>query len=166
MNIRLANMMDLPSVLNLFQKVLPVMNANGNFRWDESYPSDKTFTKDINNHNLFIAREKGEIVGVVVIDSYFPPEYSTVDWKSSPNTFTFHRMMVDPDHRGVGVARALFDYLEDRGQLLGLKSIRVDANEHNSVMLHLLKKLSYSPVGVISFRGLDSDFICFEKTLS
>lgn len=165
MNIRLANMMDLPSLMDLFNRVFPALNAIGNFRWDNEYPINQTFSKDINDHNLFIAREDGKILGVVAIDSYFPSEYSSVDWKSSPNSFTFHRMMVDPDHRGVGVAQALFKYLEYRGKLLGLKAIRVDAHHHNLVMLHLFKKLNYSHAGVVKFRGLDSDFICFEKTL-
>lgn len=166
MNIRLANMMDLPSVMDLLQRVLPVMHADGNYQWNKDYPSEKTFIKDITHLNLFIVREDDKTIAAVAIDSFFPSEYSTVDWQSSPNSFTFHRMMVDPEYRGKGVAKSLFSYLENRGTLLGLKSLRVDTNEHNTAMLILFEELEYTPAGVIHFKGVDSDFLCFEKTLS
>lgn len=39
MNYRLAEMDDLPQILNIISKVVPIMNASGNRQWDEKYPN-------------------------------------------------------------------------------------------------------------------------------
>lgn len=165
MNIRLANMRDLPAVIDILHRVVPVMQSEGNYQWDSVYPSPADLTQDIQNYNLFVAVDNRVIVGAVAVDANFPPEYDTVAWKTSPNSYTFHRLMVDPDHRGKGVAEALFHYVEYRGQLMGLRSIRVDTNENNFAILSLFKKHHYSFVGTVKFRNVLSDFCCYEKTL-
>lgn len=165
MNIRLANMRDLPNVLEIMHEVIPMMRAEGNLQWDDTYPSQSILELDIKEHNLFVAVEEGQVVGVVVINALFPPEYDHVIWSTSPNTYTFHRLMVHPAHRGKGIAETLFRYVEYRGQLMGLRSIRVDTNENNKAMLSLFDKYAYQFVGKVHFRDVASAFLCYEKTL-
>ncbi len=165
MYIRLANITDLPAVLDLMQRVVPFMQAEGNEQWDSEYPSEAVFTKDINQHDLFVAILDDQLVGAVAINAFLPPEYSTVPWKTSPNTYTFHRMMVDPDMQGKGIATAIFQFVERRGRNMGLMSLRVDTNERNKKMRSLFEKFSYSYAGTVHFRGKKSNFLCYEKTL-
>ena len=165
MNIRLANMRDLPSVIDILHRVVPVMHSEGNYQWDNVYPSPADFTNDIQQYNLFVAVEDRVVIGAVAVDAIFPTEYETVSWETSPNSYTFHRLMVDPEHRGKGIAEALFRYVEYRGQLMGLRSIRVDTNENNHAILDLFKKYDYKYTGTVKFRNVLSDFHCYEKTL-
>jgi len=165
MYIRLANITDLPEVLDLMRRVVPVMQAMGNFQWDDEYPNEAVFRRDINEHDLFVAILDEQVVGAVAINAFLPPEYQQVQWKSSPNTYTFHRMMVDPDLQGKGIATAILQFIEKRGRNMGLMSLRVDTNENNSIMRSLFDKFNYSYVGTVHFRGLSSDFLCYEKTL-
>lgn len=165
MYIRLANITDLPAVLDLMHRVIPIMQAMGNFQWDNEYPTETIFRQDINEHNLFVAILDDQLVGAVVINAYFPPEYKQINWKTSPNTYTFHRMMVDPELQGKGIATAIFQFIEKRGRNLGLMSLRVDTNENNKIMRSLFEKFNYDFAGIVKFRDLSSDFVCYEKTL-
>lgn len=165
MYIRLANITDLPAVLDLMHRVVRVMQAEGNEQWDSEYPNEKVFRQDISNHDLFVAILDDQLVGAVVINALLPPEYKGMPWKTSPNTYTYHRMMVDPDLQGRGIATAIFQFIERRGRNMGLMSLRVDTNEHNKKMRSLFEKFNYSYVGVVHFRDKTSDFLCFEKTL-
>lgn len=166
MYIRLANTMDLPAVIDLMKRVIPVMQADGNDQWDEGYPNEDIFKKDINEHDLFVLIFDNKILGAVVINCDFPVEYSSVSWKMSPNTYTFHRLMVDPDFQGKGIATAIFKFIEKRGKNMGLKSLRVDTNTNNKTMRSLLEKFNYTFAGIIHFRNKTSDFLCYEKTLT
>lgn len=165
MYIRLANIMDLPAVINLMTRVIPAMQASGNEQWDNDYPSGDIFKKDINEHNLFILLHDNKLLGAVVINAIFPPEYKSITWCTSPNTYTFHRMMVDPEFQGQGIATAIFQFIEKRGKNMGLKSLRVDTNVRNKTMRSLFEKFNYTFAGIVHFRNKTSDFLCYEKTL-
>jgi len=165
MYIRLANIMDLSAVIDLMTRVIPVMKAEGNDQWDDGYPNEQIIRNDINEHDLFVLIEDDQILGAVVINAVFPPEYSSVPWKTSPNTYTFHRMMVDPDFQGKGIATAIFKFIEKRGRNMGLMSLRVDTNKNNKTMRSLFEKFNYTFAGIVHFRNKTSDFLCYEKTL-
>ncbi|MDA3854254.1 MAG: GNAT family N-acetyltransferase [Bacteroidales bacterium] len=165
MYIRVANIMDLPAIIKLMKRVIPVMLASGNEQWDDEYPTKEIFKKDINEHNLFVLIIDKQVLGAVVINAIFPPEYKHIPWKTSPNTYTFHRMMVDPEIQGKGIATALFRFIEKRGKKMGLKSVRVDTNTNNKTMRALFEKFNYTFVGIVHFRNKPSDFRCYEKTL-
>ena len=165
MYIRLANTTDLPAIIDLMKRVIPVMQASGNEQWDNGYPNKAVFKDDINERNLFVLVLDNTILGTVTIDAMFPPEYNSISWKTSPNTYTFHRMMVDPEYQGKGIATAIFQFIEKRGKKMGLKSLRVDTNAYNKTMISLFEKFKYKQVGIVHFRNKTSDFRCYEKTL-
>lgn len=165
MYIRLANIMDLPTVVAMTKRVIPVMQASGNEQWDDDYPSKEILRNDIAEHNLFVLMLDNQLVGGVVINAIFPQEYMGLSWKTSPNAYTFHRMMVNPDFQGKGLATALFQFVEKRGKNLGLKSLRVDTNENNKTMRSLFEKFNYTFVDIVHFRNKPSGFLCYEKTL-
>ena len=165
MYIRIANKIDLPAVIDLMKRVVPVMQKNGNDQWDDQYPTASIFKKDISEHDLFVLILDDKLVGAVTINATFPPEYKSIPWKTSPNTYTFHRMMVDPEYQGKGIATAIFQFIEKRGKKMGLKSLRLDTSENNPTMQALFEKFNYTFVGIIHFRNKPSDFLCYEKTL-
>lgn len=141
------------------------MNKAGNFQWDDTYPSKEIIRQDIKNRHLYVAVIDDKVVGSVTINAVFPPEYATVNWKTSPNTYTFHRMMVSVKHRGEGIANELFNYIRQRGEWMGLRSIRVDTNEHNPAMISLFEKHNYSQVGTVQLKGKALNYLCFERTI-
>lgn len=165
MYIRIANKTDYPELIDLMNRLAPAMLKSGNLQWKEKHPTKKAIKKDIEAHNLFILILDEKIIGVVVIDALLPDEYEQIPWKTSPNTYTFHRMMVDPKHQGKGIAKTMLHFIENRGINMGMKSLRADTHKDNTIMLSLFEKFNFSYVGNVYFGKEKSDFLCYEKTL-
>lgn len=164
MYIRIANITDLPDIIDLKNRLAPVMSVYEEL-WKEKKCSTSNIKKDIETHNLFVLVLDDKIVGAVVIDAYLPPEYEFIPWKSSPNTYTFHRLMIDIEHQGKGLAQALLTFIVKRGVNMGMKSLRADTHKDNTIMRTLFDKYNFTFVDNISIGKEKSDFLCYEKTL-
>ena len=167
MPIRPATHEDLASLALLVRRVVPLMRAEGNFQWDDSYPNAEVFGQDIQRGQLWVAEIDGHIAGVVAITGDPEPDYIQADWDHSGPALILHRLAVDPEFRGTGVARALMQQAEDVAQAQGVFVIRVDTNIENQATQQLFPRLGYRFAGEISLRmrpGLR--FLCYEKRLT
>ena len=167
MRIRLATHEDLASLALLVRRVVPLMRAEGNLQWDDSYPNAGVFGQDIERGQLWIAEIDGRIAGVIAITGDPEPDYIQADWDHAEAALIVHRLAVDPEFRGAGVARALMQHAEQVAQTQGVFAIRVDTNIENQATQHLFPRLGYRFAGEISLRmrpGLR--FLCYEKRLT
>ena len=64
MRIRLATHNDLPALMSLMRRVVPAMLAAGNLQWDDSYPNEAVFQRDIDLVQLWVADAESSIAGV------------------------------------------------------------------------------------------------------
>ncbi|MCJ8210207.1 GNAT family N-acetyltransferase [Mucilaginibacter sp. RS28] len=166
MLIRLATTADITPILKVIAKVVPLMNAQGNYQWDNSYPNSQVFENDIEAGHLWVAELDGEIVGVSAITTDQEPEYQQVGWDITEPAIVTHRLAVDPDAQGKGVAKALMQQAEAVAVEKGISVLRVDTNTQNKATQALFPKLGYILSGEIGlgFRpGLK--FLCYEKRL-
>ncbi len=167
MRIRLARREDLPALIALVQRAVPLMRAAGNLQWDESYPNEEVFGEDIGLGQLWIAEIDGALAGVAAITTNQEPEYAQVGWNIEEPAIVVHRLAVHPDFRGAGVAQALMQKAEDVARERGIHCLRVDTNTRNEATQRLFPKLGYALAGEIGlgFRpGLR--FLCYEKRLA
>jgi ribosomal protein S18 acetylase RimI-like enzyme len=167
MQIRLATKHDLPALMNLVRRVVPLMRATGNLQWDETYPNDAVFQRDIDLNQLWIAEVNGSIAGVAAITMDQEPDYTQVGWDINEPAIVVHRLAVDPAFRGQGAAAALMQRAEEVAVERGITALRVDTNTNNEATQRLFPKLGYQLAGEITleFRpGLR--FLCYEKRLS
>jgi ribosomal protein S18 acetylase RimI-like enzyme len=164
--IRLATVDDLPALMQLVRQVVPLMRATGNLQWDDTYPNTEVFTRDIELDQLWIAEIDGAIGGVAAITTDQTPEYAEVGWDLNERAIVVHRLAVDPEFRGQGIAGALMQQAEAVAIDSGISVLRVDTNTHNEATQRLFPKLGYTFAGEIGlgFRpGLR--FLCYEKRL-
>jgi ribosomal protein S18 acetylase RimI-like enzyme len=167
MRIRLASLEDLPAVMALMGRVVPLMRAAGNLQWDEGYPNETVFQRDISQGQLWVAEEKTVIVGLAAITTDQEPDYAQVGWDINEPAIVVHRLAVDPAFRGAGIAGGLMQKAEEVAVAQDLCVLRVDTNTQNEATQRLFPKLGYQLAGEISlaFRpGLR--FFCYEKRLS
>ncbi|WP_433968103.1 GNAT family N-acetyltransferase [Tunturiibacter gelidiferens] len=167
MEIRLATQLDLPALTSLVRRVVPLMRATGNLQWDETYPNDAVFQRDIDLNQLWIAEMNGSIAGVAAITMDQEPDYTQVGWDITEPAIVVHRLAVDPAFRGQGAAGALMRKAEEIAVERGITALRVDTNTQNEATQRLFPKLGYVLAGEITleFRpGLR--FLCYEKRLS
>lgn len=66
MNLRLANMDDLPQLKGVYRNIIDAMNQNNIQIWDEIYPCE-FFADDIKNNRLYVLMEKDEIVSAFAL---------------------------------------------------------------------------------------------------
>ena len=167
MQIRLATLDDLPALTALVRRVVPLMRATGNLQWDETYPNDAVFQRDIDLDQLWIAEVNVNIAGVAAITMDQEPDYAQVGWDITEPAIVVHRLAVDPAFRGQGAAGALMQKAEEIAIERGITALRIDTNTQNQATQRLFPKLGYLFAGEISleFRpGLR--FLCYEKRLT
>ncbi len=72
-------------------------------------------------------------------------------------------MAVTNRHKGKGLAKQLFAYAEALAKEHGVYNIRVDTDEENAIMKHIIDSLGFVYCGGIWFAN--SDKIAFQKVL-
>lgn len=163
---RPATLADVPAILALIRRVVPLMQASGNRQWSADYPNEAVFTADIEHNHLWVAALAGEVAGVAALTQDQDAEYAQADWDVTEPALVTHRLAVDPAAQGRGVALALLAEAERQAVAQGLKALRVDTNSENAATQRLFPKLGYRFAGEITlgFRpGLR--FFCYEKRL-
>ncbi|GAA4027687.1 GNAT family protein [Hymenobacter glaciei] len=163
---RRATLTDLPAILALVRRVVPLMQASGNFQWSVDYPNAEVFTNDIEQRHLWVAELDGAVAGVAALTQDQDDEYAQADWDVTQPALVTHRLAVDPAAQGQGVALALMEQAEKQAVAQGLNFLRVDTNSENTATQRLFPKLGYRFAGEITlaFRpGLR--FFCYEKRL-
>jgi ribosomal protein S18 acetylase RimI-like enzyme len=166
MRIRLATHDDLPALMLLVRRVVPLMLAAGNLQWDEGYPDETVFQGDIGLGQLWVADADTSIAGVAAVTMDQEPDYAQVEWDINELAVVVHRLAVDPEFRGAGVAAALMQKAEEVAAERGITVLRVDTNTQNEATQRLFPKLGYRLAGEINLKirpGLR--FFCYEKRL-
>lgn len=166
MLIRLATPTDIPSLLALLKRVVPLMQQAGNFQWDDHYPNESVFGQDTAKGQLWVADIDGQIAGVAALTEDQEPDYAQVGFDLTQRAIVTHRLAVNPLFRGRGVAHALLVQAEQLALDRGIPFLRIDTNSENKATQQLFPKLGYWYAGEItlSFRpGLR--FLVYEKRL-
>jgi len=164
MFIRKAKLNDIPNIMLLVAEVVPLMNASGNFQWDDNYPNAGVFEKDIVLNQLWVAELADEIAGVAAITTDQEPEYAHVGWDISETAIVTHRLAVSPRYQGNGVAAALLAQAEKEAKSRNINVLRIDTNTANQATQRLFPKAGYVFAGEIdlAFRP-NLRFYCYEK---
>ena len=166
MNIRLATVADIPSIMQVIAEVVPGMIASGNFQWDHTYPNAAVFEEDISLGQLWLAETDGGIAGVSAITTEQYAEYADVGLDINETAIVTHRLAVSPRYRGRGIAAMLMQQAEQVAADKGIAVLRVDTNTTNKATQSLFPKMGYRFAGEmgLAFRpGLR--FYCYEKRL-
>lgn len=174
MQVRQATLQDVPVIMDIVRRVVPLMRASGNLQWDDKYPNAAVFERDVELEQLWVAEvaeidgaSENLIAGVAAITVDQEPEYANVGWDISEPAIVVHRVAVDPAFRSRGIAEALMLQAEAVARSRGIGVLRVDTNTQNTATQKLFPKLGYTLSGEteLGFRvGLR--FLCYEKRLS
>ena len=166
MIIRRAILNDVPGVMQLIAEVVPLMNASGNFQWDNSYPNSAVFENDIALNQLWVAEIGGAIAGVAAITTDQDEEYADVGWDITELAIVTHRLAVSPCYQGLGIAAALLKQADNEATVRQINVLRIDTNSQNQATQKLFPKLGYQFAGEIGlgFRP-NLRFYCYEKRI-
>ena len=168
MRVRRATIGDMQAVVDIAQKVVPLMQGAGNFQWDDTYPTKEHFLVDVENSHLWVVTDTaGIVIGFGALTTAQPEEYAQSGCDLSKPSIVPHRMAVDPSAQRSGAARLLFDKSEELAREMGYEFVRVDTNTCNVAMQRLILKSGFSMKGEISLDGKSGSlrYFCYEKSI-
>jgi len=143
------------------------MQAQGIYQWNEHYPDQATFEKDLERQELHVLETNGKILGAVVVSSRMDLEYRPITWLTpNSNNSYIHRLCVHPAHQGQGLARGLMDFAESLSRERECVSVRLDTFSQNKRNQAFYEQRGYLRLGDIHFpKQSPHPFHCYELLL-
>jgi len=162
-----AKTSEIPEILSLTRACARKMISNGIYQWNEHYPSQEAFQKDIHRGELYVFKKEGKIVGTIVLSDFMDAEYKDIDWltKNEHNLY-IHRLAVHPEAQHQGNARILMDFAQDFAKKSLCPSIRLDTFSQNHRNQRFYEARGYKRLGTIYFpKQSEHPFYCYEKLI-
>jgi len=165
--VRLAQPSDLPAIMRLLRRVVPLMQAGGNQQWNVDYPHESTFARDIELRQLWVSEiESVAVSGFAAITTDQQSEYADAGLDIREPAIVVHRLAVDPAQRGAGIATTLMQQAELVARERGVSALRLDTNTQNFAAQRFFTGLGYVLAGEVSFAGRTGlRFLCYEKRI-
>ncbi len=162
---RKASVEDIDCVVEIVKEVVPLLNAQGNYQWNDTYPLRSDFEKDVQNQELWVAVLNDQIVGFGAITTDQPEEYADCGLDISKEAVVAHRVAVTPRVRNKGIAAGILSLSDHVAKERNMKILRVDTNAINMPMQRVIEKLGYTYFGEVSFKNKPPSmrFKCYEK---
>ncbi|MRN56053.1 GNAT family N-acetyltransferase [Paenibacillus sp. LC-T2] len=153
--------------MDLIARCVQVMQDGGSDQWDALYPSKEIISLDIERGTLFVCEDNNAVAGIIVLDENQAEEYKSIQWVQNEGPhLIMHRLAVDPQVQGKGIARRLIIFAENYAEHNGYKSIRLDTYNKNARALGLYSRLGYDRRGEVNFPDRAASFPVFEKVLN
>ncbi|MDM5229579.1 GNAT family N-acetyltransferase [Cytobacillus sp. NJ13] len=164
MDIRKGTRDDLKKIMDIVQQTVNIMESEGNDQWNRTYPQDQDFLADVEAGNLYTAIYDGKVAGSITVDQTQAKEYINASWRKDEPCFVFHRLAVDPEIRGEGIASKLIIFAEEHAVSKGILYMRTDTYSLNKKAQRLFEKNGYVNTGTI-YMDRDNPFYCYDKLL-
>lgn len=146
MFIRKALKDETTSIMQIYDKARTFMRENGNMnQWTNGYPSRSIIESDIENGNLHVVLDEGELVGVFGFSIGDDPTYNAIEggsWHYSDGYGVIHR--IASNGKAKGVAKAAFDHCLGK-----IGHLRIDTHEDNIPMQNALEGYGFRKCGTI-----------------
>jgi GNAT superfamily N-acetyltransferase len=164
--IRKANYTDIKEIMNIIRDTVVEMHSDGNTQWDENYPQENDFLKDIQKGDLYVCERDGNLAGLVCINKIQPLEYKGLPWSKEETAIIVHRMAVSQSYRRRGIGTELMAFAEEFAVQNNVQYLKTDTYSINTKMNAMFVKCGYKWVGEMSFRSKEKPFYCYEKVLN
>ncbi len=163
MKFMLAGQEQTDEIAALIEEAKVFLKECGVDQWQDGYPGREDIAADIRARKGYVLMDGGKAAGYCCADFGGEPAYETLkgSWLDAEPYVVIHRMAVGNAYKGQGLAKRLFAEVEGLAASRGVRSIRVDTDEGNAVMRHIIDSLGFTYCGTIWFA--DSVKIAFQK---
>lgn len=165
MELTAAKQQDLPCIMELIEQAKAFLKESGVDQWQDGYPEQSHIEKDMKNGAGYICVDQGQMVGYLCVDYNGEPAYDGLNgaWLSIQPYVVVHRLALDNRVKGRGLASEVFRLVEEMSRKRGIHSFKIDTDEGNQIMKHLLLKNGFHYCGTINFEN--SEKIAYEKLI-
>ena len=155
-----------PVAIAFIDEAKAFLRSMGVDQWQNGYPSADTIKADIAKGNGYFLMAGERPLAYMCIDFDGEPAYDGLDghWLSDARAYgVLHRLAMGKSSRGKGAATIAIQLAEELMKCRRMESFRIDTDENNEVMKHLLTKNGFTYCGKIWFDN--SVKIAYEKVL-
>ena len=153
MEFRTATIDDLDALVALYGAATQDMLRQGIDQWDEYYPDREILTEDVESGDMTLGLLDGEPACAWVVNREYEPEYVSGAWEHTGGDFcVLHRLCVNPELQGRGLARQAMAHMEKNALDKGFDSVRLDVFSQNLHAQRLYERLGYKRTGEVRFR--------------
>lgn len=168
MFVRKTQMEDVDKVIGIINKNIAYFKEAGIDQWQHGYPNRETIISDVKQGISYVLEDEGEILGTCVIIYGEEPTYSVMlegAWLNDEPYGVIHRIAVDPEVKGKGLAYKFYEYAKEKAMEQGIYNLRIDTHEDNKSMQKWIQKCGFEYTGIICVKdGLRKSFHnCFGK---
>lgn len=146
MNIQEARPSDAPIIASILQEAAEWLAGSGRPLWSAAEIGRERVQKHVNDGLFHIARQDGQLVGVMKFeleDAYFWPEVL-------PGTSAFvHKLAVRQAWAKKGISTALLSYARTRAQQLGRAHLRLDCVADRQGLRNLYERFGFALHSVV-----------------
>ncbi|WJJ96970.1 GNAT family N-acetyltransferase [Algibacter luteus] len=162
--IRKATINDIDSIIEITKACAAHMISKNIFQWNEYYPNNLAFTKDLHEDELYVLELKNKIIGSITISTFMDEEYIPVNWLTpNNNNIYIHRLAVHPNYQGKGYAQQLMQFAENYSKENNYASIRLDTFSQNKRNQKFYELRGYKKLEPIYFpKQSEHPFHCYE----
>ena len=155
MILRNANMEEADKAYQCIDDVRDYHNSLGFVQWHPGYPTLQTIKNDIEIGIGYVFADGDDIYGYCCIVIGDEPAYHVIDgaWKTDKPYAVVHRMAFSKERRGNGLSGKAFILIKNFCLENGIEAIRVDTQNENTVMQHILEQEGFKYCGLITFDG-------------
>lgn len=163
--IRIARQNDMEAIMMVVKQVVEVMNKQGSFQWDDTYPLVSDYQKDLRREELYVYQESEAILAVCTISKRGHEEYDQIAWTAHDFALTIKRLAVNPNARGKGIADQFFQFAEKVARELGTSHLTTDTFAENQYAQQLFKRNGFNFVQARIDEQEAAELYYFEKAL-
>lgn len=156
---------ELPEALEIIDAAKKLLHDEGVDQWQNGYPDKACIQQDIQEGKGYFALSGKKKLGYLCIDFDGEPAYEHLKgtWETDEPYVVVHRLALSKDARGKGLSETVLSLVDDIARERGVHSFRVDTDEDNQRMKHILGKLGFEYRGTIWFDN--SVKIAFDKRI-
>ena len=168
-----ANLEDFHRIKQFYWDLIDEMSdQNDKIGWIRNvYPVRRTAEDALSRNDLFVMKEKNEVVAAAIINQIQVEEYKYARWRveaEDSEVMVLHCLAVEPSKKNKGYGKKFVAFYEDYARRCGCSSLRMDTNARNTRARKLYQKLGYEETGIVkcTFNGIpDIQLVCLEKDL-
>lgn len=124
-------------------------------QWHPGYPTLQTIQEDIQQGIGYVFTDETGIIGYCCIVIGDEPAYRQIEgsWKTDRPYAVVHRMAFSKKARGGGLSGKAMNLIKNFCRSDHVEAIRVDTQDENKVMQHILLREGFSYCGLVQFDG-------------
>lgn len=155
MKLRLAKLQEAKECYQCIEDARAYHKSLGFEQWHKDYPTQQTILDDIENSIGYVFENEHGIAGYCCIIIGDEQAYHKIDgaWKTDRPYAVVHRMAFSKNVRGGGLSKKAFALIKEFCKENNITTLRLDTQDENKVMQHILDREGFEYCGLIHFDG-------------